>query len=54
MALSDEDLFRGCGRGEESAWEALVRRYQRLVYAVPRRAGLDSPNDGGRHADAPE
>jgi len=41
MAVSDEDLLRGCRRGEEAAWEALVRRYQRLVYAVSRRAGLD-------------
>jgi RNA polymerase sigma factor (sigma-70 family) len=37
----DEQLVEGCRRGEEGAWEALVRRYQRLVYAVPRRAGLD-------------
>lgn len=29
-----------CRRGEEEAWEALVWRYQRLVYSVPRRAGL--------------
>lgn len=41
MAQSDEELLRACRRGEEAAWEALVRRYQRLVYAVPRRAGLD-------------
>jgi RNA polymerase sigma factor (sigma-70 family) len=41
MAVSDEDLLRDCRRGEEAAWEALVRRYQRLVYAVSRRAGLD-------------
>lgn len=38
---SDEHLLAGCRRGEEGAWEALVRRYQRLIYAVPRRAGLD-------------
>lgn len=38
---SDEQLLAGCRRGDEGAWEALVRRYQRLVYAVPRRAGLD-------------
>ena len=38
---SDEQLLAGCRRGEEGAWEALVRRYQRLIYAVPRRAGLD-------------
>ncbi|HST53754.1 MAG TPA: sigma-70 family RNA polymerase sigma factor [Pyrinomonadaceae bacterium] len=41
MALSDEELLRGCRRGEEAAWETLVRRYQRLVYSIPRRAGLD-------------
>ncbi len=39
--LSDEQLLEGCRRGEESAWEALVGRYQRLIYAIPRRAGLD-------------
>jgi RNA polymerase sigma factor (sigma-70 family) len=41
MAQSDEELLRACRRGDETAWESLVRRYQRLVYAVPRRAGLD-------------
>jgi RNA polymerase sigma factor (sigma-70 family) len=40
-AGGDEQLVEGCRRGDEGAWEALVRRYQRLVYAVPRRAGLD-------------
>src|SRR3712207_6003666 len=40
-AGSDEQLLAGCRSGEEGAWEALVRRYQRLIYAVPRRAGLD-------------
>ena len=38
---SDEELLAGCRRGDESAWEALVKRYQRLIYAIPRRAGLD-------------
>lgn len=38
---TDEQLVAACRRGEEGAWEALVRRYQRLIYAVPRRAGLD-------------
>jgi RNA polymerase sigma factor (sigma-70 family) len=41
MERTDEQLLLACRRGEESAWEALVRRYQRLIYAVPRRAGLD-------------
>lgn len=39
--LGDGDLVTGCRRGEEAAWEELVRRYQRLVYSVPRRAGLN-------------
>ena len=30
-----------CVRGEAAAWAALVRRYQRLVYAIVRRIGLD-------------
>jgi RNA polymerase sigma factor (sigma-70 family) len=38
---TDEQLLAGCRRGEEDAWEALVGRYQRLIYAIPRRAGLD-------------
>src|ERR671926_443315 len=37
----DARLVERCRRGDEGAWEALVGRYQRLVYAVPRRAGLD-------------
>lgn len=38
--LSDEALVRACRRGDAAAWEALVARYQRLVYSIPRRAGL--------------
>jgi RNA polymerase sigma factor (sigma-70 family) len=41
MERTDEQLLLACRRGDETAWEALVRRYQRLIYAVPRRAGLD-------------
>jgi RNA polymerase sigma factor (sigma-70 family) len=41
MALNDEKLLQACRRGDESAWEALVERYQRLIYTIPRRAGLD-------------
>lgn len=37
---TDEELVRACREGDESAWEAVVRRYQRLVYSVPRQAGL--------------
>lgn len=37
----DAALIGRCRRGEAAAWEALVRRYQRLVFTVARRAGLD-------------
>lgn len=30
-----------CRRGEAEAWNVLVNRYQRLIYTIPRRAGLD-------------
>ena len=38
---NDEQLLAGCRRGDQGAWEALVLRYQRLIYTIPRRAGLD-------------
>lgn len=34
-------LVARCRQGEAAAWTQLVQRYQRLVYAVVRRAGLD-------------
>ena len=37
----DPSLVARCRGGDASAWEVLVRRYQRLVYAIARRAGLD-------------
>jgi RNA polymerase sigma factor (sigma-70 family) len=36
----DAMLVRACREGDTTAWETLVRRYQRLIYAIPRRAGL--------------
>jgi RNA polymerase sigma factor (sigma-70 family) len=41
MEPSNEELIRACRRGDGMAWEALIARYQRLVYSIPRRAGLD-------------
>ncbi|HKP13543.1 MAG TPA: sigma factor, partial [Blastocatellia bacterium] len=41
MKLSDEALVLACRRGDETAWETLVERFQRLVYTISRRAGLD-------------
>src|SRR3954470_1775127 len=37
---SDRSLIRACLAGERQAWETLIRRYQRLLYAIPRRCGL--------------
>lgn len=37
---TDDELLQGCRQGRADAWSSLVRRYQRLVYTVPRRAGL--------------
>jgi RNA polymerase sigma factor (sigma-70 family) len=37
---SDEELLAHCRRGGQAAWAVLVRRYQRLIYTVSRRAGL--------------
>jgi RNA polymerase sigma factor (sigma-70 family) len=38
---NDAELVARCRQGDASAWTALVHRYQRLVYAIVRRAGLD-------------
>ena len=40
MDDSDLQLVADCRLGDQLAWEKLVRRYQRLIYAIPRRAGL--------------
>ena len=37
----DADLVAGCLRGDAKSWEALVQRYQRLVFAIVRRMGMD-------------
>lgn len=38
--LTDAELAERCRGGQAAAWAALVRRFQRLIYTVPRRAGL--------------
>ena len=40
IAAGDAELVKRCRRGDERAWDELVDRYQRLIYAIPRRAGL--------------
>jgi RNA polymerase sigma factor (sigma-70 family) len=41
MEDSDLQLVLACRRGNQVAWEKLILRYQRLIYAIPLRAGLD-------------
>ncbi len=36
----DAALVAACLAGDQHAWEAVVDRYGRLVYSIPRRAGL--------------
>jgi len=41
MEDSDLQLVLACRRGDPLAWDKIIRRYQRLIYAIPLRAGLD-------------
>jgi len=36
----DATLVRRCVKGDQAGWDELVERYQRLIFAIPRRAGL--------------
>ena len=38
---TDATLVERCRAGDATAWAALVQRFQRLVYAIAMRAGLD-------------
>lgn len=40
LANDDARLVKRCQAGDQAAWDDLVDRYQRLIYAIPRRAGL--------------
>ena len=46
MQPTDKELLISCRGGDESSWQALVDRYQRLIYAIPRRAGLNEDQAG--------
>lgn len=39
---SDAALVLACRAGAPQAWAQLVRRFERLIYTVARRAGLDA------------
>jgi len=40
MKRTDEELVMACRKGDESAWEAIILKYQNLLFSIPRRAGL--------------
>lgn len=35
------ELLRRCSAGESGAWREIIRRYERLVYSIPIREGLN-------------
>jgi RNA polymerase sigma factor (sigma-70 family) len=39
---SDRTLVRSCLQGDRTAWEALIRRYRRLIYSIPIKCGLSA------------
>ncbi len=40
LAKADAALVKKCRHGDQTSWDTLVDRYQRLIFAIPRRAGL--------------
>jgi RNA polymerase sigma factor (sigma-70 family) len=38
----DRELVAACLEGNQNAWEALIARYQRLIYSIPIRARLST------------
>ncbi len=40
LEKSDAQLLIACRQGDETAWNELVGRFQRLIITIPRRAGL--------------
>lgn len=38
----DRELIAACLKGDQNAWEALIARYQRLIYSIPVRARLST------------
>ena len=42
MELDDAALIRACQQGDAAAWDTLVARYERLIFTIARRSGLDA------------
>ncbi|MEQ1604402.1 MAG: sigma-70 family RNA polymerase sigma factor [Pyrinomonadaceae bacterium] len=40
LGNADASLVARCRKNDQTAWDELVDRYQRLIFAIPRRAGL--------------
>jgi RNA polymerase sigma factor (sigma-70 family) len=40
MSQSDLDLIRGCREGDRAAWQAVMDKYERLVFSIPLNYGL--------------
>ena len=41
---SDAELVNMCLGGDARAWEALIKRYRRYIYAIPVKYGLKTPD----------
>src|SRR5687767_5370682 len=41
-SMPDVELVEACLNGNSHAWEALLVRYQRLIYSIPFRYGLSA------------
>lgn len=39
---TEDDLVAGCLRGNAADWEALIARYQSLIYSIALRSGLSA------------
>jgi RNA polymerase sigma factor (sigma-70 family) len=37
---TDDSLLNACRSGDRRAWELLIRRYERMLFGIARRAGL--------------
>jgi RNA polymerase sigma factor (sigma-70 family) len=51
-ASTDSALCDACRKGDARAWHALVDRYSRLVFSVPRRYGLSTQDCDDIHQAA--
>ena len=40
-SYTDPELVSMCLKGDGDAWEALVKRYRRLIYSIPVRFGFE-------------